>query len=91
MYYSEYKNITNDVHVFLGRLSCSEYKHITNDIHVLPPEWLRMNVGHTLRSIRWDIIVIACRHGIYDQNDPSPLGLRPRARAVSDDKSLATC
>ena len=34
---------------------------------------------------------IACRHGIYGQNDPSPSGLRPRARAVSDDKSLATC
>ena len=35
------------------------------------------------------IIVIGCRHGIYYQNDPSPSGLRPRARAVSDDKYLA--
>ena len=63
-------------------------------IHVLP-EWLRSYERRTYSSTNQVgmgyIIVIACRHGIYGQNDPSPSGLRPRARAVSDDKSLAKC
>ena len=40
---------------FLGRLSCVNTSTSQTMYMFLPPEWLRMNVGHTLRPIRWDI------------------------------------